>query len=347
MVGIARVTQAIGLGVLSFLMLASSPAQAEELTARAWFEAGVKSYEEGRYTVALAAFQEAYRLTPRPGLLFSIAQAFRRSYEEEGNLTRRQDAIDYYERYLAESPQGDRAAEARSWLEQLRRNSEASASLAAAEAVEADGDFASHDDAEATEQAPTTVSVTLRRLPSSLEITGSPGAIVYLDGQRVATLPMRPLRLEHGRHTLEVLEAGHHGVRRVIELEPGEARRLQLAGPPTVRHVASWLFVGAGSAAIATGGVFGYLALQHESDARALQDTPGARLDFDAALDARNRLRAAAALSAGLGVAAVLGGTVSLATERPTPARPAPATAGARTVIGFVFPAGVAVSGTF
>lgn len=338
---------------MTLVMLASAPAQAEEPSARAWFEVGVKSYEEGRYTAALAAFQEAYRLNPRPGLLFSVAQAMRRSYEEEGDPAQRRDAVAHYERYLRENPQGDRSEEARAWLDQLKQDSEAPSLQDAPEGV-GESRAARERELEVMERTAVPVQVQLRPGASSLEITGNAGAVLFLDGRRIATLPTQPLRLTPGRHTLEVLQAGHQGVRQVVNLEPGASRRLHLAGPHTVRHVASWLFIGAGSAAVSASAVFGYLALQREADARALQDTPGAGMDFDSALSARNRLRAAAALSAGLGVAAVLGGTLSLVTERP--AHPAPATAGTprpvtagtpRPVVYVTFPVGVAVSGAF
>jgi len=344
MVGVVRAIRAVRVGALSLMMLSPLAAEAEEPSARAWFEVGVKSYEEGQYATALAAFQEAYRLSPRAGLLFSIAQTLRRGYEVEGNPARRRDAIDYYQRYLTESPQGERSAEARSWIEQLELAEVPSRSGPALARTDAERDASRSGNSEDAAAAP----VALRSAASSIEIVGGPGAVVYIDGRRVATLPMLPLRVETGRHTLEVLQAGHHGVRRVVDLEPGATQRLDLAGPPTVRHVASWLFVGAGAAAVVTGGVFGYLALQREEDARALQETPGARLEFDSAVSSRNRLRGAAALSAGLGLTALVGGAVSLITERPAPPPPPMSTAASDGLtIDFAFPSRVIFSGKF
>src|SRR5579871_6423187 len=48
--------------------------------ARLYFNAGARAYAAGKYVAAIRAFEEAYRMDPRPGLVFSIAQAYRRQY---------------------------------------------------------------------------------------------------------------------------------------------------------------------------------------------------------------------------------------------------------------------------
>ncbi len=44
------------------------------------FTVGAQAFDKGDYVAALQAFEAAYRLTPRPGVLFSIAQAHRKQY---------------------------------------------------------------------------------------------------------------------------------------------------------------------------------------------------------------------------------------------------------------------------
>jgi hypothetical protein len=357
----------------------SRPSRAAEPDARAWFEQGVQAYEEGRYAEAVTALKEAHRLTRRPGLLFSIAQAFRRIHEQTGDSTARSDAIAHYNRYLNESPEGERSSEARSRLAQLESTSKVSSAsqagtlqlsvnVAAARVeldgvalsppyssslapgrhqltIAADGYEAEAREVEVAAGANVAIEVQLHPSTSLLKVTGNAGAVLIVDGQRIATFPMRPLRLRHGRHTLNVMQDGHHGVSRVVDLQPGEARQLHLSGAATVRRVGSWFLVGAGSAAIAVGGALGYAALQHEEDARALQRVPGAQLDFGAALSARDRFRTAAILSAGLGASSVIGGTISLLTEGPGAAHPATATA--RPSLDFAWPARVTLNGVF
>src|SRR4051812_9930626 len=56
------------------------PARGEAADARLYFNAGARAYAAGKYVPAIRAFEEAYRIEPRPGLVFSIAQAYRRQY---------------------------------------------------------------------------------------------------------------------------------------------------------------------------------------------------------------------------------------------------------------------------
>lgn len=111
----------LGLGTLCLLLLCASVAGAtdREADGRALFEVGVKSYQEGQYAAAIAAFSEAYRITKRPGLLFSLAQAFRRNYDKTHEPTQLQEAIQYYTRYLAANASGEHRTEAAAWLQQL------------------------------------------------------------------------------------------------------------------------------------------------------------------------------------------------------------------------------------
>lgn len=377
-----RGAQAFASSALWVLLLMSPHSRAAEGDARAWFEQGVKAYEEGRYPAAVAALQEAHRITPRPGLLFSIAQAFRRTHEETGDLEARRDAIAYYTRYLGESPEGERSAEARSRLAQLDGTSSGSGASTSVVAsgklqlsvnvagarveldgvslpspytslltagrhqltIAAEGYEAQVRDVEVTEGI-VAIDVQLRPLTSMLEITSNPGAVLVLDGQRIATFPMRPLRIRHGRHTLRVMQDGHHGAARVIDLQPGESRHLHLSGAATARRVGSWVLIGLGSAAVVAGGALGYVAVRHQEDARALQAVPGAQLDFDSALSARDRFRTAAILSAGLGATSLVGGTISLLTEGPGADHPVPAAAA--PALALAWPPGVTLSGVF
>ena len=61
--------------------------------AKQHFMAGQDYYTQGRYEKAIEEFEEAYRLDPRPLLLFNIAQA----HEKMGHLEK---AVEYLKRYL-------------------------------------------------------------------------------------------------------------------------------------------------------------------------------------------------------------------------------------------------------
>ncbi len=101
------------LGVLA----AAPPARAgEELKddprARQFFEVGAQAYAKGQYLLAIDAFKEAYKLTERPGILFSLAQAHQRQFRATGDERHLTLAIDHYRRYVARVPSGGRHDEA-------------------------------------------------------------------------------------------------------------------------------------------------------------------------------------------------------------------------------------------
>ena len=87
--------------------------QDQEAIARKLFNLGGAAYERRRYGHAYGFFTRAYELAPRPGLLFSRAQALRRL----GG--RRKEAIALYEAYL-ETGHGVRDADATAALAELR-----------------------------------------------------------------------------------------------------------------------------------------------------------------------------------------------------------------------------------
>ncbi|MFO8071829.1 MAG: PEGA domain-containing protein [Polyangia bacterium] len=68
--------------------------------ARQHFMAGQDYYTQGRYEKAIEEFKEAYRLDPRPLLLYNIAQA----HEKLGDLY---EAVDYLKRYLEAEPDSE------------------------------------------------------------------------------------------------------------------------------------------------------------------------------------------------------------------------------------------------
>jgi len=76
---------------------AAAPTSSEE--ARKAFKEGADAYQAGNYDAALQAFMLSYQLSQRGELLFDIAQ----SHRLLGHWTAAQE---YYERYLAEVPQG-------------------------------------------------------------------------------------------------------------------------------------------------------------------------------------------------------------------------------------------------
>lgn len=92
----------------------AGPAAAQDSTeeARTYFNAGAAAYAAGKYPAAIAAFERAYQIAPRPGILFSIAQAYRREYTVTRGRAQLERAVSYYRSYVEKTPEGGRRGEA-------------------------------------------------------------------------------------------------------------------------------------------------------------------------------------------------------------------------------------------
>jgi len=75
-------------------------------------ERGLALFEDKRYAQAIVAFEEAYKQSPEPKLLYSIAQAYRL----DGNCA---GALAYYQRYLEEMPKATNARAVRHRIAQM------------------------------------------------------------------------------------------------------------------------------------------------------------------------------------------------------------------------------------
>lgn len=99
-----------------------APSQLDE-AARLTFESAREDFEAGRYEQALARFRQAYQLSPRPGLLYNIAQTLDR-------LRRDEETVQALRDYLAADPNAQNRAEVEA---RIRVLDEALASRASAE----------------------------------------------------------------------------------------------------------------------------------------------------------------------------------------------------------------------
>lgn len=102
---------------------------ATEARAKELYENGAALYEEGRYEEAILAWEEAYRLSSRPVLLFNIANAYER-------LGRYDEAIDALSRYRAFAKAEERESLDRRMQNLERRRDEARAAAAATQVAQ-------------------------------------------------------------------------------------------------------------------------------------------------------------------------------------------------------------------
>lgn len=97
--------------------IAQTPADVEK--AKTFFTAGAQAYDRGDFVGAIQAFERANQLAPRPAILFSIAQAYRRQYYVDGKPDTLRAAVKNYREYLKQAPDGNRKADASQALAEL------------------------------------------------------------------------------------------------------------------------------------------------------------------------------------------------------------------------------------
>jgi hypothetical protein len=103
------------IGCLVFLALAGGV----EAEARRLYEAGEQAYEQGRYPIAIDAFEAAHRMAPRAVTAFALAQAYRLQYFVDGNPRGLERAVELYRAYLELAPDGNRREHAAQHLATL------------------------------------------------------------------------------------------------------------------------------------------------------------------------------------------------------------------------------------
>lgn len=118
-----RIASAVCVILAASIVCGRATAQAErasdEREARGLFDLGSEAYAQARYDRALKYFEEAYALSKRPGLLYNLGLTY-------SNLRRDREAIDAFERYLAEVPDADNREAVQNRLTILKRNVEPS-----------------------------------------------------------------------------------------------------------------------------------------------------------------------------------------------------------------------------
>lgn len=145
---------AIGIAsVVVFVFARSAPAQtdsgagkptaASKKEARAHFQRGKSLQEQGSYDKAIAEYEAAYALVPDPAFVFNIA----RSLHLAG---RTDEALVKYRDYVAVRPDGDIAAEAKDFIQEIERDQ---AARAAEEKARSEQAAREKEQAEAAERA--------------------------------------------------------------------------------------------------------------------------------------------------------------------------------------------------
>jgi tetratricopeptide (TPR) repeat protein len=308
----------------ALLLWATRPALADDVDrAREHFQQAEAYFRAGTYDRAIAEYQAAYDLSPHSALLFNIGLA----HEQLGELDQ---AIAYYERYLAQDPDGVKAAEARARREALTRT------LAESQEHEAKRARAAELRTQAAElSAAGDHAGAIAALSEARAIDADPELVFELaEAHRGAGETV--LALTEYRRYLAAATTGAHrseAARRIDELEAERARRpapggdanpaggVQAAPPPATRRSLVPALFGYGGAV-----VFGTVGIIYGSRSRSTLDDLDADLTgaspplvnddprFD---DGRGQARNANIAFALAGVSLAAGAALTAWTPRP------------------------------
>jgi hypothetical protein len=179
---------------------ATPPAPTSDQIAKAktLFDLGAKAYEAENFPAAIQAFLEAYRLSQRPGPIFSAAQSYRRLYTTDRKVDTLRQAIAYYRLYVEKQKAGGRIAEAQQALRDL-------------DVVLATVGASAPAEAPATAPAPADAKPKTTLMVSS----ATKGAMASVDGGEMSELPLFH-ELTPGDHTLRVAAEGFFDDERTI-----------------------------------------------------------------------------------------------------------------------------------
>ncbi|MEI7895156.1 MAG: PEGA domain-containing protein [Myxococcales bacterium] len=184
-------------GVVGLLVLLEvSPAFGQDTKleeAKRDFEAGATAFAVGQFAVAAELFARSYDHAPRPGTLFSLAQAERRQYYVDRDPEHLRRAIDALRRYVGGVDQGGRRTEAVDVLTELEP---------------------------LYERVSRTLPAPSARQVTRLMVSSRPGSVVLVDGKLRSETPF--IRdIEPGRHRVQVEVAGCFPESREVEVKEG------------------------------------------------------------------------------------------------------------------------------
>jgi len=200
---------------LSLALLAATPrvarGEGNVEQAKTQFTLGAQAYTAAKYDVAVTAFEEAYRLLPRPEILFSLAQAEKKQCVAVKDATLLKKALAHYRQYYAlDLPQNSRkteAVESIQYLEQLATQPEYGGGQPAV-----------------AQKSPTKLAV----------FSSADGAHVYIDGRSQGDVPfVGPV--SPGKHTVLVRLEGFTDASREVLVPEGTTQTIPM--PLTERAV--------------------------------------------------------------------------------------------------------------
>jgi hypothetical protein len=148
--------------------------------AKTYFEIGTAAIDEGKFAVAITAFEEAYRLDPRPSVVYALAFSYRQQWILDGDSAKLKRAVTLLREYV-DLPKADKRAKAIDYLAEMEPE------LALVEAEQAKAGA-----------GPVAEAVAEKRTVLILS-SPEPGAKIAIDGGEPIELPA-VIETTHGTH---------------------------------------------------------------------------------------------------------------------------------------------------
>ena len=292
------------------LCLAGSAAADDRAAAEQYFRIGADAYKSGKFDAAAANFDHAYENLKAPEIAFSAAQAHRLQYQVDHDPARLKRAIELYQAYVTDAPDGTKRKDALVYLERLRdtlakidpaqiavvrdkpsiyvsialENARVTIDGSTVErntaidvppgehvvAANADGYFPKEQRIRVDNKTKI-IPLELTARPATVSIKSQPDARITVDGLPVL-LRGNSTEVPAGPRLITVSARGRKPISREVMLNPGQELTLDAPLQPTTqRRAVRWVVVGAGTL-LAGSLVTGAVALKADFSAADLRD---------------------------------------------------------------------------
>ena len=259
-----------GRGVAQASAGANAPTSAQTTAARTAYARGQEAFRAGDFAAAQTAFEEAFAAVPNPVVLLSVAQAQERRQDVTGMVA----TLERYLQLRADAP--DRAAiETRISTAKAQPGSVHVTSTPSGAAVSLDGAATSSTTPVDLQVAPGEHEITVAA--EGYESSTRPLSISFASRQDVdITLQAVPAQMDEDAAFSDSDDANAEADGQADDVHT-EAVTTESTGERH-RHagVGVWVATGVGAAALVTGSVLGYLALNEQNDFDIHPTTAGA-----------------------------------------------------------------------
>ena len=141
-----------------------------------------------------------------------------------------------------------------------------------------------------------TEDLVLQPLPAEITVTTEDGATIIVDGRGIGEAPVKPIRVEAGKHVITVLNTGRRAAAKEVTVTRAEKRSVVVPLQSTLRRRSvKWVAIGAGAFVVIGGlGVLGAMywddqAVEHRKKLIMGNQDPQVLSDYYNARDYRDR----------------------------------------------------------